>query len=93
MATDPPEPVVCVYTVRLSYSMSGGGCVVAWGGVVVGADVVGVPMPTLSAVGGCPGDGWAGCRPGVGQLSRGAIAISDGGGIVMGVGSVGGPRV
>ena len=34
VATDPPDPVVCVYTVRLSYSVCGG--VVAWGAQVVG---------------------------------------------------------
>jgi hypothetical protein len=48
----PPEGVACVYTWGDSPNVLGGGW---WshglGGVVVGADVVGVPMsPTLSAV-------------------------------------------
>jgi len=74
----------------------------------MGADVVGVPMsPTLSAVGVVGVDvvdvvdgGWLswrwvgrGAGQGRGSFRRGVIAISDGGAIVMGVGSVGGPRV
>ena len=81
MTDRPPEGVACVYIwgdSLMFYAV----CVIAWVAWVAS----GVDRHCRSTVGGCPGDGW-------GSFLRGVIANCVGQCIVMGVGSIGDPRV